>query len=52
MILELQVRNNVFGAVKIELKTPSENIQIPKKGIKISHQEYQNLFLKLPRSGF
>lgn len=52
MILELQERNNVFGAVKIELKTPSENIQIPKKGIKISHQEYQNLFLKLPRSGF
>ena len=52
MILELQERNNVFGAVKIELKTPLENIQIPKKGIRISHQEYQNLFIKLSKSRF
>lgn len=52
MILELQEKNNVFGAVKIELKTPLENIQIQKKGIKISHQEYQNLFIKLSKSRF
>lgn len=52
MILELQERNNVFGAIKIELKTSLENIQIPKKGTKISYQEYQNLFIKLSKSRF
>ena len=52
MILELQEKNNVFGAIKIELKAPLEKIQIPKKGIKISHQEYQNLFIKLSKSRF
>lgn len=42
LILELQERNIVFGAIKIELKSSHEKIILPTKGKKITNEDYQN----------
>lgn len=46
LILELQERNIVFGAIKIEFNSSQERIILPTKGKRISNEEYQNQITK------
>ena len=43
LIMELQDRNIIIGATKIELKTKDTKIEMPKKGKLISEEEYKKL---------
>lgn len=52
LILELQERNNLFGATKIEFKASEEKIIVPTKGIKISEQDYQIKIAEVLRTRF
>ncbi|WP_298306620.1 GLPGLI family protein [Flavobacterium sp.] len=43
LILELQDRNIIIGATKIELKTKDAKIEIPKNGKLVTEEEYKKL---------
>jgi GLPGLI family protein len=52
LILELQERNIVFGAIKIQFKVSEEKIVLPTKGKKISNEDYQNQIAEAVKKHF